>query len=900
MPTIPVSEPTAGGDGVPSSQDRKSSSEASPDWMPCVPVDDLNRHSSVGGTMNARSSSSLGATMNVRSSLSEDVQVSPRARGSQFSIAGVSAVNRVTESMTSAFRFFNVGTSSTPLRKQVTRTSVHSHVNKAAEADEEYVDQLRPEDVGLSFCCRAAANFSKGKPAEGDAKHLYGLNDYFPEEKRKPSDRISHSESASDSLINGSWMFISRSWRKSSGDSPVQGQVAKSSRSGKKDVAASPHMRFAATSAAFLRCKLFLTASATVSCLYVIGSCSVAASCEYGGISYLGFAHLINSIMYGLVSILSRFFFTRVNWRQGEQLTLPSEVFMSHLRSPGLSCDLLSLIGLAAEIVYFVGDYAKVKKNPLPTTAQWTMLLQLLKVWRVALPEDVSQDKRQGFFQGLVRLLFLLFTFSHLVACLLLLMGNFEVTWGHASWLDDTPYNLDMTHCTVRYVEAFHFAVIGLTAVGYQDLLVTAAEHGMNTIILLLSFLVAASVCADLTWLTSMYNQHKTTTHERRRRLLQALDRMGVPKVLVTRVLAYENYEHSMHADNMDQEAFQGLSKNLIVELKLCAYRTLVLQAPFLRMQPTEVISSIVKELRDVVYLPSDFIVRTGEHGRELFFVRRGEAKAYIGTTVPVWGQSQEVGVIKTGNYFGELAMLTGLARGSFVMASFYCVCSILPYSAVEYLMEEHPESFTTLVQSMVAMYNLKPSSNSWRTLSAKIGRRYNLNSDRDAFAWFQQQDITIPDTEMAELSARAFDVALQQMNVSQLDRRIFWSELDIDASGGISFEEFTSKFRFANDDDAESEVFSATCTDNTVSDSRLSSKVLTKGRSQSFTSSRCSSPPPEPTAADQLRQRLVEQNKQLQAVLLRLKASKRPSEKVAEQLSEATRQVTELSVSSV
>merc|ERR1719379_483744 len=96
-------------------------------------------------------------------------------------------------------------------------------------------------------------------------------------------------------------------------------------------------------------------------------------------------------------------------------------------------------------------------------------------------------------------------------------------------------------------------------------------------------------------------------------------------------------------------------------ELRLCAYRNLVLQAPFLREQPTEVISFIVKSLYDAIYLPADFIVRAGEHGRELYFVRRGEARAYLGPNYPVWGQSEAVAVMKAGSCFGELAMLTGL-----------------------------------------------------------------------------------------------------------------------------------------------------------------------------------------------------------------------------------------------
>jgi len=421
------------------------------------------------------------------------------------------------------------------------------------------------------------------------------------------------------------------------------------------------------------------------------------------------------------------------------------------------------------------------------------MLLQLVKIWRIILYED-SSDAHRGFWQGILTLISILLFFAHVFACSFLAIGNFEVAHGAPSWLDLEPHGLDMTHCVVRYTESFYFAVIGLTSVGYGDLLVTPLEHGFNAFFLLISQLFAAKVCAELTWLTSMYNQHEASANERRRSLLLALEKMGVSKVLVKRILAFQSFENTMHTDNMEKETFQGLGKNLMQELRLCAYRKLVLQAPFLREQPTEVISFIVESLSDSVFLPADFIVRAGEHGRELYFVRRGEARAYLGNEgAPIWGKSTEVAIVKAGSYFGELAMLTGLPRGSYVMATSYCICSVLPYGAVEDLVDMHPEAFTTLVQTMVKMYKLRADM-SWRGLSKRLFKKYGLRNDWDVFAWLKGHGDN-PDED--ELHAKAFDMALQKLRVSHLDRRIFWSELDRDASGGISFSEFTGKLTF-------------------------------------------------------------------------------------------------------
>eukprot|EP00971_Amphidinium_carterae_P095503 1889516-Amphidinium_carterae.1 len=52
----------------------------------------------------------------------------------------------------------------------------------------------------------------------------------------------------------------------------------------------------------------------------------------------------------------------------------------------------------------------------------------------------------------------------------------------------------DEDDCFVVYTEAFYFASLSITSVGYGDLLVTPLERGINAIVLLLSQLFLAKV----------------------------------------------------------------------------------------------------------------------------------------------------------------------------------------------------------------------------------------------------------------------------------------------------------------------------------------------------------------------------------------------------------------------
>jgi hypothetical protein len=161
---------------------------------------------------------------------------------------------------------------------------------------------------------------------------------------------------------------------------------------------------------------------------------------------------------------------------------------------------------------------------------------------------------------------------------------------------------------------------------------------------------------------------------------------------------------------------------------------------------------------------------------------------------VPTWGSTAEVATIRTGSYFGELAMLTGQPRGSYVMATSYCIISVLEFMSVEALVEEHPEAFTTLVQTMINLYHLKPQT-TWDDISHRLMTKFHVQDSVEAFNWFRQQ-AGLLDADADELTAKSFDEGLRRLKVKDLDRRIHWADLDEDANGGISLEELSLKLR--------------------------------------------------------------------------------------------------------
>merc|ERR1712227_1111564 len=111
-------------------------------------------------------------------------------------------------------------------------------------------------------------------------------------------------------------------------------------------------------------------------------------------------------------------------------------------------------------------------------------------------------------------------------------------------------------------------------------------------------------------------------------------------------------------------------------------------------------------------------------------------------------------------------------------------------------------------------MYSLKPEW-TWERLTGKLIKKFGVRDDEQAFAWFRGQVECTAESEVEELFAKAFDLACQKLKVPHLDRRIFWSELDKDASGGITFEEFQGKLCFES---AEIPAFASASFTNSAS----------------------------------------------------------------------------------
>merc|ERR1719478_951534 len=94
------------------------------------------------------------------------------------------------------------------------------------------------------------------------------------------------------------------------------------------------------------------------------------------------------------------------------------------------------------------------------------------------------------------------------------------------------------------------------------------------------------------------------------------------------------------------------------------------------------------------------------------------------GTDRPSWN-GPVLRTMGSGTYFGEVAVLTGRVRTSWIMAKTYVICSILHKRLLDEINEKYPGSFVILVKSMKEVCKLTPSI-TWDAICIRLGEEFD------------------------------------------------------------------------------------------------------------------------------------------------------------------------------
>lgn len=459
-----------------------------------------------------------------------------------------------------------------------------------------------------------------------------------------------------------------------------------------------------------------------------------------------------------------------------------------------LMLDNLSMVGLLMELIHL----CRPMSSGIPNWEQWLWLLVLLRAWRLTDKPSGTELTSFTFLFEVLKLLGVLVLVAHIGACVWVFTSVVEMhhapqleTWADVLVRGNTDLGIDPTaeSCFDVYMTALYFCSYTLTGVGYGDIVPKNRwEQAIAVIYMMLGQVCVAKIFADLNSLTATHQFWQARHYERVTQVMVALDSLGVPPITRSRALAYLDYVNEEQKQRRAQECIKDLSMPLREELNIIVYHSLVLAAPFLNSQSVPVIRSLIMSLTDAVYLPCDMIIRRGDAGQELFFIRDGRVDIFVGAHPPSWSD-EPVCVFQQGHYFGEVAILTGQKRTSWVLARTFCVCAMLKKAAVEEVMSAYPSSVATLVGSLSQTCKITPS----------VPMEQVASRLATVFATAEELEETIlsrSDGRDLWVTWAGFQDLLRRVGISSLDQKLHWSTVDTEGIGKIVLKSLISLLR--------------------------------------------------------------------------------------------------------
>ncbi|MCI0473239.1 MAG: cyclic nucleotide-binding domain-containing protein, partial [Ignavibacteria bacterium] len=127
---------------------------------------------------------------------------------------------------------------------------------------------------------------------------------------------------------------------------------------------------------------------------------------------------------------------------------------------------------------------------------------------------------------------------------------------------------------------------------------------------------------------------------------------------LVCLVLHKEHFKQFIESQHIE-------NKERITQL--IQVNTFLKSLPFFEDIPAEVMNRVILESTEREYQPQELAIKQGEPGEEFYIIRQGSVEVWKDYTTP---SAQKLAALKSGDYFGEIALFEDTPRTSSVIVT--------------------------------------------------------------------------------------------------------------------------------------------------------------------------------------------------------------------------------------
>lgn len=277
---------------------------------------------------------------------------------------------------------------------------------------------------------------------------------------------------------------------------------------------------------------------------------------------------------------------------------------------------------------------------------------------------------------------------SHIIYSTFITLSNFGF-WIIISnhWLSCGWLALQESSDVTGYLRAFYWSITTLTTVGYGDITPkTDAQTVYTMMVMMLGVGVYGLIIGNIANMLAKIDMVKARYTEKIDGLSSFLRYRKIPAHIQDRIYDYYSYlwENRMGYD--ESRVLADLPPSLQEELSLVLRRELIEQVPFLQGASDHLIRDLCLKLKPIVFTPGDYVVVAGEVGNEMYFVSHGalDVISQDGRTIYT--------TLKSGSFFGEIALLHDRPRTASIKASEYCDLYVLEKKSFNRIISYYPD----------------------------------------------------------------------------------------------------------------------------------------------------------------------------------------------------------------